>query len=346
MSAPQLMKYISVDMMHHQFNNYWKGYRNMKKMLIILMFLIVNVGTSFSAFEDIGIGARPYGMGGAFVAIADDATAPMYNPAGIDYIKKPELGFTYLDIISGAVNYNYAGIVVPSKKVGSFGLSFGMLSDDSSIYSEKSIAFSYSKRIIENLSLGANLKMLSTGFSSDNEWIKENPYFVETSSSGFTIDAGMLAKPVPGLNIGLSAQNIVPVDVSISESNEDKVPMNLRFGIAYNFASIAKSAQQPALQEVLETTNISFEGAMRKEREVSSMKVKVGIEAWFANQMLGLRAGYNMKKVHDNSSSFTIGASIKVPISKTALRLDYALQIFNIDAQEKMSNRVSLSVSI
>lgn len=318
----------------------------MKRMLIILVILIVNVGTSFSAFEDIGIGARPYGMGGAFVAIADDANAPMFNPAGIDYMKKPELGFTYLDIISGAVNYNYAGIIVPLKKAGGFGLSFGMLSDESSIYSEKSIAFSYSKRIIESLSLGANLKMLNTGFSNDNEWIKENPYFVETSSSGFTIDVGMLAKPASGLNIGLTAQNIIPVDVSISESNEDKVPMNLRFGMAYNFASIAKSAQQPALQGVLETTNVSFEGAMRKERDVNSIKVRVGIEAWFADQMLGLRAGYNVKRVHEISSAFTIGASIKIPISKQALRLDYALQIFNINAQEKMANRVSLSISI
>lgn len=346
MNVQQLMKYISVDMMHHQFNEYWKGYRDMKKTVIIFMILIVNGGTSFAVFDDIGIGARPYGMGGAFVAIADDATAPMYNPAGIDYIKKAELGFTYLDIISGAVNYNYAGIVVPLKKIGGFGLSFGMLSDDSSIYSEKSVVFSYSKRIIESLSLGTNLKMLNTGFNNDNEWIRENPYFVETSSSGFTIDAGMLAKPVSGLNIGLSAQNIIPVDISISESTEDKVPMNLRFGIAYNFASIAESAQQPALQEVLETTNISFEGAMRKEREVNSLKVRAGIEAWFADQMLGLRVGYNMKKVHNNSSSFTIGASIKVPISKTALRLDYALQVFNIDIQERMSNRVSLSISI
>lgn len=318
----------------------------MKKGLIIFMILIVNVGTSFAAFEDIGIGARPYGMGGAFVAVADDANAPMYNPAGIDYIKKPELGLTYLNIISGVVNYNYAGIIVPLKKVGGFGLSFGMLSEESAIYSEKSIAFSYSKRIVENLSLGANLKMLNTGFSSDNEWVKENPYFVETSSSGFTIDAGVLAKPVSGLNVGLSAQNLIPVDVSISESDEDKVPMNLRFGIAYNFASIASSAQQPALREVLETTNISFEGAMRKEREVNSMKVRVGIEAWFANQMLGLRAGYNMKKVHDNSSTATIGASIRVPISNSAIRLDYALQIFNIDVQEKASHRISLSVSI
>lgn len=332
--------------MHHLFNKYWKGYKDMKKILIIFMILIVYSGTSFAAFEDIGIGARPFGMGGAFVAMADDANAPMYNPAGISFIKKPELGFTYLNMISGVVNYNYAGIIVPLGKIGGLGISFGMLSEESSIYSERNIAISYSRRLIESLSLGANLKTLNTSLNNDNEWVKENPYFVETSTSGFTVDAGVLAKPAPGLSIGLSAQNLIPVDVSISQSNEDKVPINLRFGVAYNFAPIASNAQQPALQEVLKTTSISVEGAMKKEREINSMKLRAGIEAWFANQMLGLRAGYNMKKVQSNSSSATLGASIRVPISNSILRLDYALQIFSADIQEKASHRISVSISI
>lgn len=318
----------------------------MRIIIIIFTILFAYTGTSFSAYEDIGIGARPFGMGGAFVAMADDANAPMYNPAGIDYIKKPEIGFTYLDIISGVVNYNYACIIVPLKKVGGVGLSFGILSEESSIYSEKSFIVSYSKKLIETLSLGTNLKILNAGFSSNNEWVKENPYFVETSASGFTLDIGMLAKPVSGLSIGLSAQNLIPVNVSISESYKDEVNKNLKFGVAYKLSTIAESAQQPALREVLETTSISFEGAMGKEREVNSLKLRIGVEAWFANQTFALRAGYNMKKVHENSSSATIGASIRIPISSSILLLDYALQIHNVDIQEKMSNRISMSVSL
>ena len=38
-----------------------------------------------------GSGARALGMGGAFLARADDATAVSWNPAGLSYLARPEL---------------------------------------------------------------------------------------------------------------------------------------------------------------------------------------------------------------------------------------------------------------
>jgi hypothetical protein len=39
----------------------------------------------------LGSGARALGMGGAFLARADDATAASWNPAGLSYLRRPEL---------------------------------------------------------------------------------------------------------------------------------------------------------------------------------------------------------------------------------------------------------------
>jgi long-subunit fatty acid transport protein len=39
----------------------------------------------------LGSGARAYGMGGAFLARADDATAASWNPAGLSYLRAPEI---------------------------------------------------------------------------------------------------------------------------------------------------------------------------------------------------------------------------------------------------------------
>ncbi len=39
----------------------------------------------------LGSGARAFGMGGAFLARADDATAASWNPAGLSYLRRPEL---------------------------------------------------------------------------------------------------------------------------------------------------------------------------------------------------------------------------------------------------------------
>src|SRR5260221_7577894 len=39
----------------------------------------------------LGSGARAFGMGGAFLARADDATAASWNPAGLSYLRLPEM---------------------------------------------------------------------------------------------------------------------------------------------------------------------------------------------------------------------------------------------------------------
>jgi long-subunit fatty acid transport protein len=44
-----------------------------------------------SSFNPVGSGARAMGMGGAFIAVADDATAASWNPAGLIQLEKPEI---------------------------------------------------------------------------------------------------------------------------------------------------------------------------------------------------------------------------------------------------------------
>lgn len=67
------------------------------------------VDLSNASFGDqpvaIGAGPRALGMGGAFAAVADDATAVTWNPAGLVQCERPELaasaGFSYSDIADG-----------------------------------------------------------------------------------------------------------------------------------------------------------------------------------------------------------------------------------------------------
>jgi long-subunit fatty acid transport protein len=48
-----------------------------------------------SSPNPVGSGARAIGMGGAFIAVADDATAASWNPAGLTQLRRPELSFVY-----------------------------------------------------------------------------------------------------------------------------------------------------------------------------------------------------------------------------------------------------------
>jgi len=52
--------------------------------------------TSINASPNpVGSGARAMGMGGAFIAIADDATAASWNPGGLMQLERPEFSFVF-----------------------------------------------------------------------------------------------------------------------------------------------------------------------------------------------------------------------------------------------------------
>lgn len=70
--------------------------------------------TKYAAeFLKIPVGARAVGMGGAFSAIADDATAPFWNPAGMVYLPYKEAFLQHAEQFGSLVNHNFASMVWP-----------------------------------------------------------------------------------------------------------------------------------------------------------------------------------------------------------------------------------------
>src|SRR5437763_1120257 len=66
-------------------------------MILILLFAPHPVFAQFgsdvrftSSPNPVGSGARAQGMGGAFIAVADDATAASWNPGGLIQLERPE----------------------------------------------------------------------------------------------------------------------------------------------------------------------------------------------------------------------------------------------------------------
>lgn len=90
-----------------------------------------NLGTSFNP---VGSGARAMGQGNAFIAVADDATAASWNPAGLAQLERPECSLageywhSYGSVLSPAeycsehetslADINYASIVYPFRLAG------------------------------------------------------------------------------------------------------------------------------------------------------------------------------------------------------------------------------------
>ena len=68
-------------------------------------------------FMAIGGGARALGMGGAFAAVARDASSIYWNPAGVSGMQKRQALAMHSERFGDLVNYNFGAYVQPSKLV-------------------------------------------------------------------------------------------------------------------------------------------------------------------------------------------------------------------------------------
>jgi len=90
-----------------------------------------------NSFNPTGAGARGLGMGGAFIAVADDGTAASFNPAGLAQLRRTEIAFVgFYDRVQSSLNVpgdsgvpsfsdeathgaiDFAGVAVPFQAAG------------------------------------------------------------------------------------------------------------------------------------------------------------------------------------------------------------------------------------
>ncbi len=310
------------------------------KSCYILLILLCFGASADAAFNDIGVGARPLGLGGAFVALADDSNAAHYNAAGLAYIDQIHIGATYAQRFNGLVNYSTINGIIPIGSIGSLGTNIGILSENSDIYQEQSIRFTYARTLFQQLGLGINIKYFSTNYDSENEFVVSNPYFTEMSSSAVSLDIGLLTKPVESLNLGLSLENVMPADVSISDEHTETVPINIRAGIAYKLESIAEmSAQGAVITNILRETVATVDILARN----GELYTRIGVEVWI-NPAIGVRGGYGTVIGGNQANTINLGGSAKIPIGGTALQLDYGFQILTGNLRDNTTQRFSVNL--
>lgn len=64
-------------------------------------------------FLSAGVGAKPLSMGGAYVSLASDATAAVWNPAGLASLGSADLVLMHSERFAGLVGVDYAAFALP-----------------------------------------------------------------------------------------------------------------------------------------------------------------------------------------------------------------------------------------
>lgn len=304
------------------------------QILLCLGLLCMYVEESQGFFQDATDGARPAGMGEAFVAVADDTNAVLFNPAGYARIPCLEVSGMYSDLYTGLnpvlyngdhdrLGYSFVSLALPvSKSIGNFGASWIQLQSD--FYQENTLALSYARRIWErfNLDLGANVKILS--------WkIPGNDFTNGESRSRATVDVGALGTLIENLQAGIGFDNIIPADMGLDET--ELAPCNVRIGMAYLFPAHAGALETVQAQLELDYRTVAY------ERGESNLKF--GLEARLFKQCLALRAGVNRDVV-----TCGLGMQYPLPGQSSTLQLDYAFA-FPLELKyNNGSHRIGLTV--
>ena len=277
-------------------------------------------GSKGLAFLKIGLGARAAALGEAYVAVANDATAPLWNPAGLTCVDGKDLLFVHNQWFQD-IRSEFVGTAM---NFGEHGIGFGFLittvgdiqirtKEDMFIgtFSAYDIALTgaYARRIRDDMSLGLTLKVLY-----------EKMYIY--SSSGFAFDVGTRISPgIHNLSIGAAIQNIGTM--SAMREEETPLPLTLKAGLAYI------AAADPIQGNLLFTADIS------KPSDYWTT-FHTGLEYSFG-QRLAVRGGYLFGQDER-------GLSAGIGLGFHHYRLDYAYAPFDYDLGD--THRLTFGISL
>jgi hypothetical protein len=234
-------------------------------------------------------------MGGAFTAVADDATAAYWNPAGLVHIENIEATFMYAANMSVDRNLNYFAYThwLGRGGLGIHWLNAGMSdipkSDDSGErigtddVGDNAIMFSYGMEA-GKLMLGGTAKVLHQNIMGESE-------------TGFGIDLGGMFMVTKRVTAGLMIRDIG------SQYGDVDVPYNWRFATAVH-------AMKDALVVGMDIDKI---------QKIDEFRIHLGAEYGMEvhpEYHTFFRAGFN--SVEDQA--FTAGLGIRVPY----VQFDYA----------------------
>lgn len=274
-------------------------------------------GTSGAVELKIPVGPRSIAMGQAFTAVADDATAVYWNPAGLNQLGGTELTAQY-DVFIETVRYDYFAAATKLGNEAALGLGVKLLSTGTEPeitgvvgntpvtgsgtvgenYMDIDLAGAY--RLSYYFDIGLTAKYINKTLSG-------------TSASTFAADFGvMYHSPIPHLQVGLDLQNMGP-GVKFDQVS-DPLPFTVKLGIAYKMFN----------------DDFVVDYDLDIPTDDPYIINCIGGEYWYKDTLVG-RFGYQFAGSIDQNqygiggvAGLYLGAGVKIPFMKTNIGVDYA----------------------
>ncbi|MDZ7373774.1 MAG: PorV/PorQ family protein [candidate division KSB1 bacterium] len=314
---------------------------------------ISKVAMVAAPFLEIGVGPRAIGMGGAFVATANDATALYWNPGGLPRLRRPEVVFTHTDWLADT-RLDFAGAVLPLGRWGTLGASVTSLSmDDMRVTTvempggtgeyfsagDLALAVSYGLSITDRFSIGFTGKYIYEHIWKESAWavaLDLGTLFV-TDFHGLRIGAALTNF---GTDMRLTGKDLLVYhDISPTKlGNNERIFADLHTDSWPLPLTFQAGVAMEVLQSDWQRMTLALDAVHPSDNTES---LHLGME-WAWREWIALRAGYHNLFLRDSEEGLTAGFGVNQRLlGNVIVRFDYAWADFG-----RLSNvqRVSLGI--
>lgn len=242
-----------------------------------------------------GAGNRALGLGGAYTGVADDASAALWNPAGLGSVSRMTFGASHAALYGLGFDDQYASVVLPHWRLGAFAISLQRFAvdgihvrdgrnvslDDNASSSQTQLTFAYGRALGRAWNFGGAMKF-------------QRHAIVDATDGGIGIDLGVLFRPgttsgrpwLQPLTLGLAVRNALEPTVRLDQ-DEVSDPLGARLGLGYRLTPGNGQSMLLAL-DLDKTTGVGLE-------------VHAGAE-YTPHPLLALRLGFNDGRLAAGSS--------------------------------------------
>ena len=292
-------------------------------LVLIIAVTLTGVSNLFAISQSavlfllISPGARAAGMGESFVAVADDATAVFWNPAGLAFQEGKEISFMHANWLPGLgaatsdIYYEFLAYKQYFPQLGgTLGgnvtfLNMGEMArtgeegpDVLDTFSswDLAVSLSYATRVTDNLGMGVTMRFIRSNLAPIGAGQEKG----SGVASAFSADLSMMYKfsgKLEGLTFGANLSNMGPKITYVDASQADPLPTNLKLGFSYK----ALDTEYNKLRFSLETNKLlvhddddfyeALYSSWTEPNVFSTLITSAGIE-YVYNKMIFLRTGY------------------------------------------------------
>ncbi len=296
--------------------------------------LAYEAGTAGLLFLRLGVSERAAGMGEAYTALAGDASALYWNPAGLARTPGTNLRFAHHEYFQ-SLRQEFVGVAHPTS-MGTFAFGLTALTMDEmelreEVPSSEPLGHFSAFDVAFHAAWGATFfDVLEAGLGA--KWVYSRIY--EESAKGMLFDFGLRHESrIPGLTLAAAVLNLGQQFQYVDESFDP--PLTMKLGAALNAPLHMGDNDLVLAYDLLLVGDgdVTSDDSLGEARAMSA-RHHLGAE-WQAMDLAFLRLGY---KIGYDSQNFTAGAGIAL----AQYRFDYAF--VNSDNDLGSSHRLGLGI--